>query len=213
MRRDMFARVPTIPTPPPRSRARIAGHGLLIAPHEGYQLERLDVGSESALRLTYGNESHVFAAALDSPESPLAEVAPGPAMRLWRIETDTFGCSWPRGFTLADDPDGLSAFVLSAASGALLWVSGPMPRERTFPVEKLADEGQHIRAIADEGENVRIDLDYVFEGEPWWQRRYVLVWGAETVLVLSAQAKALDEETASAALDELVQSIAPFHPN
>jgi len=88
-----------------------------------------------------------------------------------------------------------------------------MPREGALPIENLADEGQNIRAVADEGENVRIDLDYVFEGEPWWQRRYVLAWTADTVLVLSAQAKALDEEVVAAAIDEVAQSIAPSQPN
>lgn len=197
-----------------RTPARIVGHGVVVVPRAGYQLERVADASESTLRVIYGeNRKLLDVAAPDAAESAFAEVAPGPQMRAWRIETDTFTCAWPRGFTLADDPDALSAFVLAGTNGSLIWVSGPMPRERATPIEGLADEGQNIRAIADEGENVRIDLDYVFEGEPWWQRRYVLAWGAETVLVLSAQAKALDEDVVAAGIDELAQSIAPSQLN
>lgn len=200
--------------PRTHSRARIVGHGAVVLPRAGYQLERVAGASESTLRVTYGDDAQVLdVSAPEAAESTLAEVAPGPLMRAWRIETDTFACAWPIGLTLADDPDALSAFILAGANGALIWVSGPMPRERALPVENLADEGQNIRAVADEGENVRIDLDYVFEGEPWWQRRYVLAWTADTVLVLSGQAKALDEEVVAAAIDEIAQSIAPSQPN
>lgn len=200
--------------PRAHSPARIVGHGAVVLPRTGYQLERVAGASESTLRVTYGEDAQLLdVSAPEAAASALAEVAPGPLMRAWRIETDTFTCAWPRGLTLADDPDALSAFVLAGPNGALIWASGPMPRERATPIESLADEGQNIRAVADEGDNVRIDLDYVFEGEPWWQRRYVLAWSDDTVLVVSAQAKALDEEVVAAAIDELAQSIAPSHLN
>lgn len=194
--------------------ARLAGHGALVVPRLGYQLERVDGAPESSLRVTCGEESAVLdVRAADADASPLAVVAPGPPTLAWRILTDTYSCAWPLGFVLADDPDGLSSFLLAGERGALMWVSGPMSRERALPIENLADEDQRVRAIADEGENVRIDLDYVHEGEPWWQRRYVLRWGADEVLVLTAQAMALDEDVVRAAIDELAQTIAPALPN
>lgn len=196
-----------------KSPARLAGYGALVLPRAGYQLERVE-GAESSLRVIYGAERGALdVRAADAATSTLAGVLPGPATRAWSIIADTYTCAWPQGFVLADDPDGLSAFLLAGAHDALVWVSGPMPSERALPIETLADEGQNIRAVADEGENARIDLDYVHEGEPWWQRRYVLRWGADDVLVLTAQARALDEDAVCAAIDEVAATIAPSLPN
>ena len=114
--------------PRAHSPARIVGHGAVVLPRTGYQLERVAGASESTLRVTYGEDAQLLdVSAPEAAASALAEVAPGPLMRAWRIETDTFTCAWPRGLTLADDPDALSAFVLSL--GPILKVAG-----QTLPV-------------------------------------------------------------------------------
>ena len=200
---------PTRPSPP-----HLVGHGALLIPRAGFRLEHVEGAADSTVRVTYGDESALLdVRAPDASASPLAEVLPGPQTRAWRIETTSYVCALPLGFVLADDPDGFSPFVLDGPEGALVWVSGPMPRDRALPVENLIDEGQTVRGVADAGDNVRVDLDYVFEGEPWWQRRYILAWGKDDVLVLSAQARALDEDTVRVAIDGLVETIAPSQLN
>lgn len=195
------------------TRARLSGHGAFVIPRPGYQLARVDGGPASSLRVTYREESQLVEIGGTEPISEqLLEVLADPSSAAWRIQTDTFACAWPAGFVLADDPDELSAFVLAGENGALIWVSGPMPAERALPIENLADEDQTVRAVADEGENARIDLDYVLDSEPWWQRRYVLRWDGE-VLVVSGQARALDEEWVCVALEELTGSLTPTRLN
>jgi hypothetical protein len=192
----------------PHAPAHLAGHGALVVPRAGYQLERVEGGPDSALRVTNGSERGLLdVRAPERETNPLAEVLLGPPTHAWRIETRAFVCAWPRGFVLADDPDGLSPFLLAGPRDSLVWVSGPMPRERALPIEQLVDEGQRVRAIADAPDSTRLDVDYVVEGEPWWQRRTVLRWDDDTVMVVSAQARMSDEESVCAAVDEVAETL------
>ncbi|MGZ3424111.1 MAG: hypothetical protein ACXWUG_00890 [Polyangiales bacterium] len=169
---------------------RLRGNGLLVIPKGKFRFER------DAVK-TSGDD---------------VEVLPAPGAGEWRIETPSFSIAWPRGFAIADDPDELSPFLLHGDRDALIWTAGPLPKEKVLPVEKLVDEEQRVRAIADAGDDVRIDLDYVVDGEPWWQRRYLRkVPGG--MLVLSAQARAADEDEVRPAIDLLDATLVASAPS
>ena len=126
----------------------------------------------------------------------------------WRIDLGSYSFEWPEGFELTEDPDEISPFLLQGVRDSLLWIAGPLPREKVLPVEKLVEDEQRIRAIADSGDDVRVDIDYVVDAEPWWQRRYVrLIPGGGGALVLSAQARAGDEDAVRAAIELVDRSL------
>lgn len=188
--------------------ARLTGFGVSVRADEPYRIERIADAPETALRL-WRAEASVDVDVLAG--SDLVEILPGPARAGWAIETPELVCVWPPGLALVSDPDGVSPFLLLGPGESLVWISGPVARERAWPIESLAAEGQKVRAVAETegGGDARIDLDYVEDGELWWQRRYVRDWGAGQVLVLSAQARAGDEDAMRTALDLVEASLAP----
>jgi len=141
------------------------------------------------------------------------EVIPSPGASEWRIDLGAYSFAWPEGFELTDDPGELSPFLLAGPRGALIWVAGPLARDQVMPIEKLVDEDQRVRAVADAGDGARIDIDYVVDAEPWWQRRYVRFvpaepGGPDRALVLSAQARAADEDAVREAIDLVERTLA-----
>jgi len=189
---------------------RLAGHGSVVVPHAGYRIERVADAAEMTLRIARGAESRAIdlTAPIDEAAAALADVSVGSARGAWRIETDLFRCAWPHGFALVDDPDGVSRFLLVGPNDSMLWISGPLAAARATPIEKLVDDGQTVRAVAQREADARIDLDYTFDDEAWWQRRYAIVWSPSSVLVVTAQARRADEELVRAAVDLVAGSIA-----
>ena len=176
---------------------------------------RIDRDPDGVLHVTTeaGRERVDVAAVLHGAASTDAlEILPGPRGE-WRVATDAYTCPWPPGWSFADDPDGISPFLFLGTRDALIWIAGPLPRKKVTPIEKLADEGQAIRAVAEAGENARIDLDYDVDGEPWWQRRYALVLGEESAVVVSGQARRDAEDAVRAAIDEVADRLAPYRPD
>jgi hypothetical protein len=169
---------------------RLRGHGVLVIPKAKFRFER-----------------DVIPVASDD-----VEVLPAPSALDWRIETSGYSIAWPKGFAIADDPDELSPFLLHGARDALIWIAGPLPRDKVLPIEKLAADDQRVRAIADAGDAVRIDIDYALPSESgpaehWWQRRYVRMLPGGSALLLSAQALASDEDSVRAAIDAIDESL------
>ncbi|UJR84216.1 hypothetical protein [Sandaracinus amylolyticus] len=183
---------------------RLQGFGVVVTPREPYRIERVDDAPETSLQM---NGEIVDVLATERAEIGRADRR----ATEWTIETDELTCAWPLGLAVVSDPDRRSPFLLVGANDAMVWIDGPIARERAWPIESLADEGQTIRAIADtrEGRDARIDLDYVEDGELWWQRRYVLGWGEgdAKVIVISAQARAADEDVVCAAIDRIEATI------
>lgn len=189
---------------------RLSGHGVVVIVHAPFRVER--TGVATALRVVgeKGEELvDVAAVARGEAKSRLVDVLDGGPQTAFRVETDHASCAWPEGWALASDPDELSPFLLMGARDAMIWLAGPVARDKALPIEKLADEGQRVRAVADRGGDARIDLDYVEAGEPWWQRRYVVRFDDSRVLVLTAQCRATDEETVRPAIDAVEVSLVP----
>ena len=179
-------------------------------PKAPYRIERVPGAPPSRLRIVRGERSEVIdmgdAEAIERA-AELLDISQGEPRPSWRIETDAMSCAWPAGFALCSDPDELSPFVLFGADDAMIWIAGPVERAKVTPIEELADEGQTIRAVAQAGERERMDLDYVVDGEPWWQRKYVMPWGTDEALVLTGQARMRGEENTSAAVDAIEATI------
>ena len=138
---------------------------------------------------------------VSSPSGELVDVETGTHPGAWRIETTVFSCRWPEGFALAHDPSAMSPFLLLGPADAMLWIDGPIQAARATPIEKLAAPGQNVREVRESADAARIDLDYLEDGVRFWQRRVVVRWSEEKVLVLSAQAPKASEKLAQAALD------------
>ncbi|MDQ3033673.1 MAG: hypothetical protein M3Y87_14740 [Myxococcota bacterium] len=194
---------------------RLIGFGARVELRGAFRLER--GAGETTLRAWDGErdvELDVDALLRGEQSTELFTASGGDDQaREWTIETDVLACAWPSGFALCSDPDGVSPFLLVGSGDAMLWISGPLARETCLPIEQLAGDDQTVRAIAETSEgDARIDLDYVIDGELWWQRRYVVTWEDERALVLSAQSKASDEERVRAAIDELESSLEPTAP-
>jgi hypothetical protein len=192
--------------------SRLQGHGAIVLPEAPYRIERAADAPETTLRIWHAERS----AMLDvrdvlrgAEASEVAEVKPGDPTPAWRIETSVLSCAWPRGFALSSDPDELSPFLLIGPNDAMIWIAGPIERAKATPIERLATEEQTIRAVAEAGDNARIDVDYEHDDERWWQRRYVLGWGDDQVLIVTAQARSTDEVETCAAVDAIEASIVP----
>lgn len=194
--------------------ARLTGFGVSVRVDAPFRIERIADAPETVLRVWRAGSASADVDVLAGSE--LVEIVPGSARGAWAIETADYVCTWPHGLALSSDPDGASPFLLVGPDESLVWVSGPLARERAWPIESLADETQKVRAVAEteSGEDARIDIDYVIEGEViegelWWQRRYVRAWGEGRVLVVSAQARAAHEDVMRAAVDLVDASLAP----
>ena len=194
--------------------ARLQGFGAIVLPKAPYRIERVDDEADTRLRIFHGERSavvDVLAVLRGEATTELFDVSEGDPRQSWRIETSVVTHEWPVGFALSSDPDELSPFVLFGPDDSMIWIAGPIDAKKATPIEKLVDEGQTVRAVAQAGDSERIDVDYVIDDEAWWQRRYVLAWGEGKALVLSAQARAATEALASAALDAIERSIAPYY--
>lgn len=192
--------------------ARLTGFGVSVRVEGPHRIERVADAPETVLRVwRSGSSVDVDVLAGSGLVESRVEIVPGSARAAWGIETPDYQCIWPHGLALSSDPDGTSPFLLLGPDESLAWISGPVARERAWPIESLAAEGQKVRAIAEAegGEDARIDLDYVEDGELWWQRRYVRGWGEGRVLVLSVQARAAHEDVMRAAIDLVEASLAP----
>lgn len=191
---------------------RLVGFGATVIPREPYRIDRAEDAPETRLLVAQGDRSEVVdvrGVLGGETSTDVVEILPGPRHEQWRIRTSVCGVVWPRGFGLASDPDGLSPFLLVGPRETMLWIAGPVPMEKAAPIERLATEDQTVRAVAEAEGASRIDLDYDVDGEPWWQRRYVVEWGDGQALVLTGQARAEQEERTRRAVDTLDETLEP----
>lgn len=179
-----------------------------MLPKPPYRIERVD--EPTRLRIQHGDQSAVIDVSEPTKGSAteLADIEPGDGGERWYVETTVCSCAWPEGFALASDPEG-SPFLLHGPEEAMIWLAGPLDRSRTTPIEKLATSDQTIRAVGEADGRERIDLEYTFEGERWWQRRYVVPWGEDQAIVITGQARSTTELLTSAAVDLVEASLAP----
>jgi hypothetical protein len=202
----------------PHVLARLAGHGLIAVPRPLFRLDRVDGAPETTLRVADARGDEIVdlaAVARGERASDRIDVHLGPRGP-FRIETRVFTCTWPPGFALSHDPYGGAPFLLIGPRDAMIWIAGPLARAKVEPIERLADPSQTIRAVAEATDASRMDLDYEHEGERWWQRRYVIAFGAAPAaeaLALSAQARLADEPVACAAIDAIERSLAAYRPD
>lgn len=190
--------------------ARLQGFGATVLPKAPYRIEHVSDAPPTQLRIHHGDQSGLVdvSAALKGQITELADIEPGDGGERWYVETTAFSCAWPLGFALMSDPD-YSPFVLVGPEESMIWLAGPLDRSRTSPIEKLATPDQIVRAVGQAGDRERIDLEYTFEGERWWQRRYVVPWGNEKAVVISGQARSTTELLTAAAVDLIEASLSP----
>lgn len=199
--------------------ARLSGHGLLVAPRPHYRIDRVAGAPDTTLRIADASGEEIVdlpLVARGERTCAKADVHRGPRTGPFRIETGISTCAWPRDFALSHDPDEISPFLLLGPREAMIWIAGPLAREKVTPIEKLVEGSQSVRAVAEAKGASRIDVDYDHDGERWWQRRYVVAFGDpehDTALVITGQARAEDEAVTSAAVDEIERTLTPYRPD
>lgn len=196
-----------------QSFVRLVGFGVVVVPRAPYRIDRMAGAAETTLQVAGSRGDQVVDVREllgDARDAGPATVVPGRDFREeWRIQTEVSTCAWPAGFGLASDPDGISRFLLLGPSEAMIWIAGPVSPDTAFPIEKLATPDQTIRAVAEATGASRMDVEYLHDDERWWQRRYVVEWGEDGVVVLTGQARLADEEVTRMAVDTVERTLEP----
>ncbi len=190
---------------------QLRGHGVLVRPARGDRVARGP--DEKTLRVWRAGSMAAVEIDVREP-TDLIVIEPVADIHPWRIESAGVTCAWPHGTALVSDAWERTPFVLELAGEddrepeEGIWIA-TAPRSEVEPIERFAVEGQRIRAIGESADGaLRIDLDYPHGSTLWWQRKYVLPWSEGLALVVSAQARAKNEETFSLAADLVASTVA-----
>ena len=129
-------------------------------------------------------------AVIQCGESGEPQISAGPDAPGWRIETARYGVNWPRGFSVESTGEGdpFAPFLLWGPDRSLIWIQGPILRERLTSLDALIGPGQSVADRDDTPGRQYIDLDYQEEGAAWRQRHRLLDLDADHLLVVTAQA-------------------------
>jgi len=199
--------------------ARLAGHGVTLAPRLPFRLERHggrggdavvaswrpSAGLPRRLVLVPGaGGCRVELGAGVASAAEVAEIAAGPGTPAWRIETPAFSMGWPEGFAMQPGPDPGTApgFDLVAPGGVLLFPQGPYPAGGLAGRHALAGPGQRVVGEGEVDGAGWIELAYTQELTPWRQRHALVGVGARILLLtLEAPESSVDTPAWIAALE------------
>jgi len=138
------------------------------------------------------------------------EVAEGPDVRKWTIETPLFRAVWPSGFDLRSPLASRTQFDLVGPQpdGTLAFVQGPMRADERV-LDTMAAEGQQevARGKTSAGHSW-IELRYNFQGTPWRQRHYARILSPQTCFVVTGQCPQAAAGKTFPAADEMADSLA-----
>jgi hypothetical protein len=162
---------------------RLAGHHLLVMPQAPFRIQRTE-GEPTALDVEYfATEEPRFArlipheggyqSKVDQHTTSLndvLDVASGPPLTDWEIQTSVFCCAWPLGYALCSTnfPADPGPFDLVGPNGELIFVQSPA---HAPALDQMVAPGQQIVRI-EHGQWV--ELSYAHDGETWLQRHQIM---------------------------------------
>jgi hypothetical protein len=139
----------------------------------------------------------------------VVDVAVGPEHRHWVVETSLFEVRWPVGFAVASshDPEDHTPFYLRGPGEATIYPQGPVPRENVADPYALVGPEQIVVDRRPRDGGTVVELAYEHGGVPWWQGHWVLPFGTERCLVLTAQSERSHEAQTRAAAEATAASL------
>jgi hypothetical protein len=111
---------------------------------------------------------------------------------------------WPDGYSLesSTNPRDRTAFYLHGDAGQLIFPQGPA---KVAGPEALVAPGQTVlRRWSAAGAEV-VELGYQHDGEPWWQAHFLMPFGEDRTLVLTAQSRSADAAGTCTAAESMVR--------
>ena len=133
----------------------------------------------------------------------VVEISTGPALPKWIIETSVFTCDWPVEYEVASStfPQEATIIDLFGSNQEQIYIQtcGQIPTLRQMPVR-----GQRIVSIDDSAGS--IELQYIHQNLPWYQRHQVVPLGEQALLV-SCQAPHPLASSVRAAAQSVVRSM------
>lgn len=201
--------------------ARLTGFGLTLVPIWPYNFRRSPhtPGTVSVTRwvgetaqtatVTGGGDSPAIALTGVEAVDQVVDVLEGPDERVWRIETSPYSVEWPEGFEIDSPPagDNSSPFHLWGPNGSLIYPQGPLKRERIPSLTELAGPGQTIIARQNGPGFDAVDLAYEHEGADWRQSHHLVPFGADRVLIITAQSPAAHAALTRQAAEIVARSV------
>jgi hypothetical protein len=189
--------------------ARLAGFGMVLVPHWPYSFER----DHDAVRVTRWTPSGPWHAVLRPGEEAgggeVVDVADGPDVPYWLIETSAFRARWPLGFTCespSEAADG-TPFYLQGPGQSSIFPQGPVPRARLEDPGALVAADQTVLQRRATGDGVAVvELGYRHDGEQWWQAHWTIPYPGDQFVVLTAQALEAASGQAREAAETVVAS-------
>ncbi|GIE34958.1 hypothetical protein Ait01nite_080030 [Actinoplanes italicus] len=195
--------------------ARLAGFGMVLVPHWPYAFER-DGDDIRVTRWTPSGPLHaVLQPGREVDGGEVFDVADGPELPYWTIETSVFRTRWPAGFVLESPSDESDAtpFYLLGPGTSMIFTQGPVPRGRLAGPGALVAPGQTVLRRSTIGEGAEaVELGYRHEGEQWWQCHWTIPYRGDRTVVVTAQAPEAGWEQAAEAAEAVVTSFEDMHP-
>ncbi|GAA4606287.1 hypothetical protein GCM10023107_75670 [Actinoplanes octamycinicus] len=187
------------------------GFGLTLMPNWPYSFERDHVGSH-CVRVTRWTSSGPVQVVIDPSHrlvdaSDVVDAADGLDVPYWLIETSLFRVRWPAGFTVdspRDAGDG-TPFYLQGPGRAAIFPQGPVANARLADSDALVAPDQTVLAQrVSDGGIASIELSYSHDGESWWQAHWKVPFGADNLVVITAQSLLIASEQTREAAEAVV---------
>ncbi len=174
--------------------ARLNGFRLTLIPNWPYSFER-DQADSNCVRATRWTSSGPVQVLIDPSHrlvgaSDVVDSTDGLDVPYWLIETSIFRVRWPAGFTVDSprDPGDGTPFYLQGPGGAAIFPQGPVAQARLADPDALVapDQTVLVRQVGDSG-IASIELSYSHDGEAWWQAHWKVPFGADNLVIITAQ--------------------------
>jgi hypothetical protein len=201
--------------------ARLTGFGLTLVPIWPYNFKRSPHTPDSVTVSHWAGESAQIATVTGTGDAPavvltdvetvgqVVDVLQGPNERVWRIETSPYSVKWPEGFEIDSPPagDSSSPFHLWGPDNSLIYLQGPLNRDRIPPLTELAGPGQTILAQQRDSAFDAVDLAYQHDGADWRQSHHLVPFTDDRVLIITAQTPATHANLTRQAAEIVARSV------
>lgn len=187
---------------------------MVLLPHWPYSFARDPDGAVRATRWTTDGALEAVISPGFFDAGDVVDVAVGPEHRHWVVETSLFEVRWPVGFSVASshDPEDHTPFYLRGPGEATIYPQGPVPRESVADPYALVGPEQIVVDRRPRDGGTVVELAYEHGGVPWWQGHWVLPFGTERCLVLTAQSERSQEAQTRAAAEATAASLRTTPP-
>lgn len=161
------------------TRTELEEHGM-----QGWVLQQNDDG----VRVVLGEDKEL---------GDMAEVAEGPKARQWELQSSKgYAGKWPEGYNLlTTDETTTWPFEMLGHDGSMLYVRGPMPKDRVPSPTDLAVGDQTLEQDRTDADQPWVELSFDHDGTEYRLSYHFVEFGEATIAVC-AQAPAASAQKA-----------------